>query len=1389
MCADIYARIWKDDNTQRHGRRGQRQNGIDIIGRPDGKTYWGVQCKNKNIWPPQNLTTVEIDEEVEKAKTFVPPISHFIIATTAPSDQKVQAHARAITERHEKIGLFSVSVASWDEISRLLTQYPDLLLKHYPSDSDLFGWDSRTAEELDRDLDARYRWVLKRSAFPEATKVDELAGLGKIVQKPNYSRSTPSLRRKILLRAARSAAVHKNIENAEEMLRAAQSLAGADSDLIAQARILEAKNDIDTAIALLRDENDADSQSSLFNILLRARGAEACLVWFSDRQLSVPDLTVGGLHTLIVALSTIGDVEKLGVCLEQITTSQLAEGPNFRTIRAAFNVASLLPKLDRELVWGKFLMDVRHGRSSVLGPAATAAKLDSAIDDLTALMPVLEELDLPHAKRITEAYVRWCQLLHPHRAEHGLKLLRAELKNPKLAVHRLSLAFAFDKEFKADPIEDYLHGRESFGGLDDDELKAALIIRLHSDDPASVAALIDKYRARFEADFQDPPIFIIELQALAWAGNTISARQILDQNREKLSDEIAASLENEIAKSEGEDSVAADLKLYEKTKSAEALRVLVKSLVLRKDRRAIARYSEELYKLTDDPADIVRAAQARGTLNEHAEYIRLVGENPLLLDRGAEFIRHYAFALFHDGRLGAARDVIRQLAKKYPNQRDLQLEVAIAIESGEWESLSEPLAAFIEQKAERSGIELLRAAQVSQISGQGRLKDLIEAAVQAAPQDPKILAGAYFIVVGEGMESDLPSYHDWFRRAVALSGKNGPIQKYSLKDLVEQQSDWSKRTREISALINQGKVPLAIAGPALRATLLSLLLGNLIRNSHLKDPRQKYVIPLFSGHRLPVGLGGEAQCIALDISALIVLGWLEMLPKVLEAFAKIVLPATVLSELFDGRRHIQQFQKSRLLQANEIERILSRGRIKIVDPTGRADDKLSKEVGPQFAALICAAEETNGIILRPAPLYRPGLEQLPADISGKYSYLCDMHSLLRFLSENGYVSQSDEEEANKYFELQDEGWPECGGLSRDRPLFIDGLALVYLQYVSLLDAVLEAFNDIRVEKSTWDEISATIDYGQHAADVTRTVESIRSTILRGDKSGKIKFGPRVKGDGKLKQNEEISTFHLLTDLTGIDVLVCDDRAINKEDFATDASKRQVRCRTSLDILEELQERGAIAKSEKFRAYHRLRLGGASLIPLGNSELLLGARRSERAVSIELHSIQQSIDLANFAGLVCFPRDIRWFMNVNLTIKASIFEVWQNATDFGVARKQADLLADMLPDPLDWISRWEHPSLQWARSVEMVIMAGLATPIILNLPKEIEAYHSWIEDRYLSALRSCRPDFYQEVVAHIQHLILRSEDIQHEKVRDAKSKGAKHEKRNGQNSNRLKRRRR
>lgn len=134
LCCDVFSAIWSDSNTQKNGRGGQKQNGVDIFGRPKGSAeYNGVQCKGKNIGYGNPVTVKELREEVKKAFSFQPAIKDFILVTTHPKDAKIEKEARLLTKDNLTKGKFSVSVWGWEDLQSKIENYEWIIKKHYPT--------------------------------------------------------------------------------------------------------------------------------------------------------------------------------------------------------------------------------------------------------------------------------------------------------------------------------------------------------------------------------------------------------------------------------------------------------------------------------------------------------------------------------------------------------------------------------------------------------------------------------------------------------------------------------------------------------------------------------------------------------------------------------------------------------------------------------------------------------------------------------------------------------------------------------------------------------------------------------------------------------------------------------------------------------------------------------------------------------------------------------------------------------------------------------------------------------------------------------------------------------------------------------------------------------
>ena len=304
------------------------------------------------------------------------------------------------------------------------------------------------------------------------------------------------------------------------------------------------------------------------------------------------------------------------------------------------------------------------------------------------------------------------------------------MQDPATAIKRIQFALAYLPNFDAVPILKHLENRAAFGGLNKDELRAGLAILMDNhENTAPLAAFIAQHREKLDDAIGKLLIRMIEIQALARAGDASGARTVLDANRDAIDPNEIVRLNAIVSTAEGADPVTEFKRAYDTTKTSEALRDLITILSQRNDHRSIGPYAEELFAKTGDPMDLAFAARSYARAGNNGNFMRVVEANNAILNRDSGLRRHYAWQLFSRGRLTEALAQAQGLAQDAIT-RDLDLEIAIAIEIGEWETLSQPLTAYLQAVPNVPAIALIRAAHLSQAAGQGPLKDLVSAAAR-----------------------------------------------------------------------------------------------------------------------------------------------------------------------------------------------------------------------------------------------------------------------------------------------------------------------------------------------------------------------------------------------------------------------------------------------------------------------------------------------------------------------------------------------------------------------------------------------------------------------------------------------------------------------------------
>ncbi len=123
LCKKLWGEIWQCPEIQKNGRLGQEQNGVDVYGIPaNDNGYYGIQCKGKSEYTNKQFSEQEIDSEIEKAKTFTPPLKKLYLATTALSDSNIQAYVRQKNLEHKSKGIFDLYLFSWEDIVDLIDE-------------------------------------------------------------------------------------------------------------------------------------------------------------------------------------------------------------------------------------------------------------------------------------------------------------------------------------------------------------------------------------------------------------------------------------------------------------------------------------------------------------------------------------------------------------------------------------------------------------------------------------------------------------------------------------------------------------------------------------------------------------------------------------------------------------------------------------------------------------------------------------------------------------------------------------------------------------------------------------------------------------------------------------------------------------------------------------------------------------------------------------------------------------------------------------------------------------------------------------------------------------------------------------------------------------------
>ena len=1216
--------------------------------------------------------------------------------------------------------------------------------------------------------------ILSLRAFNAERSRRRIRELHKLVTDGDLAAASDSIKTRIRYWAARLLATE--IETLPEAKSRREELRQTDADLdlsVVDALIAETQGDADKALRLLRNCEDPDARSVWFSLLLRVKGKEAAFDWCNqqDNHKQTEFFTPVGWVNWAILMADSGEWEKAAKRLARLE-AHWNEMPKLAVVEGVINAAMLLPSDFRKEV----LKDIPLLTDMVPNQGAAAERSHSRA---TACFEFAEK-SLQNQDIADQSWVKaladwrlWLRLMNP-RTQHARiarEDVKQRMKDGAQAVDAIRFAYAFNVEFNEKPLKEFLQQRKETGGLDDRELCSECFLCTQSMSPGDLANYLQTNRIRLTQIISPAMLASMHVDALKRDGRTQAEMEVLvDEYTDGLEESHINRLRIFIDAHAGKDIREQLENRYRETDSVVDLRNLISHLKMANDHAALRPLTRKLFDRAPTVAnaiDVVVSLGAPGDF-DHESIIDFLERNSVIVEQSNELKTLKAMALFNAGRLRESREINDALLSQRTTPENLRLDFDIAVTSGKWERLGEILDHACDQQDLLDAETLIALADTAGQQGQiDRGLKLAKAAAGRAPENPQILIAAYHLHFRFGRDEDASPH--WLIRATELStAEEGPVWRVSLQDLVAHKIPEDRsHLREMEQKWLDGEIPMSLASERFNVPLTGLLFQIPEQNANEQDGRNRVPLPIIAGAREPIELQ-ESWTVGLDISSIMVLSYLGVLEKAINAFHHVKLAPNIMELLFSERGEARFHQPSRVAKAKRVLELQSREKLAIADVSAGPFQVSTDEVGSELAELLQVARNNDGKVVCALPIHKPGsLMEREADTSAFKDLIVPVMDFCNLLHNCGKIGSEDYRRTRLLLakQGQTEGATPSPSIL-DGPVYVDQLAFSYLLDTGAVGAATATGLQIRVHPNVAREIRRLSEAGDTGQELAEKIEGIRHSLLTAIDQGKASFLPRASNLNEQTQGPEIrfeATTSLLAGASSYDVLCIDDRFINSRTLFSDGDDRSIPIVSVLDVLRYLVSQEQLCDSEYRTVRHKLRQSGFAFIAPEPDELFHWLKKArfnngQLVESAELRVLRQaaaraqSLDLANWAegfGLIASSWSVCNQVIANLwadqdlpTDKVTELSdwIWRNAMTISVPGRKV-------------IEQDAHSRL--IRDFVSLRLGGLLSPVRIAPRERHIDYADWVEQSVLQQLWPANADSVGEALVSVRTAISRA----------------------------------
>lgn len=1243
LCCDLFSEQPRIATCDVYGKRGQKQDGIDLLAHcDDGISTEVGQCKCYEDFPPRKIIEAS-DEFFQHIDYWLNrKVRRFILFVGCDLSQTQRQ--KQIEIEKQRFACFNIQYEVWSAstIRQRLAPHPEIVYRYlrsqewvekicgrvpqpYPQFAEnsratelTFGVISSKLERLSSDLSKTKAKQLEeyRELYRQGHLQQAYACLQALRGDENWDVFDKPLQAQILQSmSGYFLSVEQNIEKAKTLAVDARNIdPEADNSLI-QSLIIYHTEGAEAALKQIDSTSSIDIFNLKLGLLLEIQRTDEVITTLQNFPSGLePDAETNRLHAL--ALLDIGDITAAQLKIQQACY----EKPNWEKVQiaeATINYYSVLsPAISKRLIDYPQPVDW----SLIKRDDESLKRLRMAGDKFNHLASQTERGE--KERQYWQVWYLACLANDPDRQSEAQDLCRKLLvespTNSQAIVWGTVRNYEIDLVASQQALEVLV---ENSG--DNLECIAALIgIYTYLGNTKLVLELLDRNREKFEKTGNKELWLFWHIQALAINGEFDTAFQEAEScSNLSFRRSIQEGIRREKARMSGEWQEFAEYldKSWQESRNGHYLWESCQLQASLQNWVYVADKADDLVNTVGTADALGLAAQCASQASRYEQCFQLLNKHQRLFPGGNLPLYLRRFRAYCQAKIGLISQAVAEaedLVRSQETVENLVTLIGLQRDQGNLRGVAITASRLLKHENVHPNA-LLQVARWLLSEDPELSRQLWQQAITATIE-PEILGEVITLGYNLGLDREVQPFAQR-ARILAISGE-GPFHAVEVHELLELQREWAENAASMNRKYDNAEAPIHLIAQVRRLALTSIFRVLPNENANQPNPHVQPAILIRYGARpFPQEFADSSNQwrLHLDISAFLLAAHLGILDVVEQRFSPIRISAKLPAALLQECEYFLQHQPSRLTNHREIIRLYQSGQLQELSPSPTGEfNELIEQLGEQSTLLLEQARTNNGFVVEFLPLARldnNGVKQPVTLDEADQQRMINCRALVEVLKKEGILSSHSYETALS--NLGDQRYQDLPPKlpARNDLIFVNSELANLLAGSDLLARVCRHFR-VFVTHHCIREAQAAINTYEHSSEIVKWLRGLIQRVSTGLEQGKYEAIAVANPDSEQElellhswKENGLTVYDLFryTPQPG-DVIWIDDRFFSKYPYRDNI----VPIIGALEILEVLRVKEDLSETNYYKKILQLRAGNIRYITITSKEIIYHLKQAQ-----------------------------------------------------------------------------------------------------------------------------------------------------------------------------------